>query len=136
MMMQRKFVNCARRKGTFSLHISSITLTNYSFSKKNGRKLSSWDAPTYLTKALERRFGGLQGEYPQMFTDSSEQEVLRRKAKILSTIYNWLEYLAGQSYTFGALGIVEAILFLLKEHFKINPLYEQVTTLLLFRGSE
>jgi hypothetical protein len=48
----------------------------------------------------------------------------------------WLEYLAGQSYIFGALGIVEAILFLWKEYFKINPLYEQVTTLLLFRGSE
>jgi len=65
-----------------------------------------------------------------------EHEVLRRKAKILSTIYDWLEYLAGQSYTFGALGIAQAILFLWKEHFDTNPLYEQVTTLLLFRGSE
>jgi hypothetical protein len=71
-----------------------------------------------------------------MFAESSEQEVLRRKAKILSTMYNWLEYLAGQSYTFGALGIAEAVLFLWKEHFETNPLYEQVTTLLLFRGSE
>lgn len=51
-------------------------------------------------------------------------------------MYNWLEYLAGQSRTFGALGIAEAVLFLWKEHFEKNPLYEQVTTLLLFRGSE
>jgi hypothetical protein len=67
---------------------------------------------------------------------SSEHEVLRRKAKILSTMYDWLEYLAGQSYTFGALGIAETVLFLWKEHFETNPLYEQVTTLLLLRGSE
>jgi hypothetical protein len=45
-------------------------------------------------------------------------------------------YLAGRSHTFGALGIAEAVLFLWKEYFKTNPLYEQVTTLLLFRGSE
>jgi hypothetical protein len=51
-------------------------------------------------------------------------------------MYDWLEYLAGQSYTFGALGIAEVVLFLWKEHFETNPLYEQVTTLLLFRGSE
>ena len=70
-----------------------------------------------------------------MFAEWSEHEVLRRKAKILSTMYDWLEYLAGQSYTFGALGIAEASLFLWKEHFETNPLYEQVTTLLLFRGS-
>jgi hypothetical protein len=136
MRMQRKYVNCARRKGTFSLYISSITFTDYSFSNRDSRKLSSWDAPTYLTNALERRYGGLQGGYPVMFADEPEHEVLRRKAKILSTMYDWLEYLAGQSYTFGALGIAEAVLFLWKEHFETNPLYEQVTTLLLFRGSE
>lgn len=50
-------------------------------------------------------------------------------------MYDWLEYLAGRSNTFGALGIAEAVLFLWKEHFETNPLYEQVTTLLLFRGS-
>jgi hypothetical protein len=71
-----------------------------------------------------------------MSAQSSEHEVLRRKAKILSTMYDWLEYLAGQSYTFGALGIAETVLFLWKEHFETNPLYEQVTTLLLLRGSE
>lgn len=37
-----------------------------------------------------------------MFADEPEHEVLGRKAKILSTMYDWLEYLAGQSYTFGA----------------------------------
>jgi hypothetical protein len=51
-------------------------------------------------------------------------------------MYDWLGYLAGQSRTFGALGIAEAVLFLWKEHFKPNPLYEQVTTLLFLRGSE
>ncbi len=51
-------------------------------------------------------------------------------------MYDWLGYLAGQSRTFGALGIAEAVLLLWKEHFKKNPLYEQVTTLLLLRGSE
>ncbi len=70
------------------------------------------------------------------FPGTSEHEVLRREAKILSTIYDWLEYLAGQSNTFGALGIAEAVLFLWKEHFETNPLYEQVTTLLLLRGSQ
>ena len=134
--MQRKFVNCARRKGTFSLRISSITLTNYSFSKRDSQELSSWDAPTYLTKALKRRYGGLQGGYPVKLAGSSEYEVLRREAKILSKMYDWLEYLAGQSDTFGALGIAEAVLFLWKENFKRNPLYKQVTTLLLFRGSK
>jgi hypothetical protein len=79
MRMQRKYVNCARRKGTFSLHISSITFTDYSFSNRDSRKLSSWDAPTYLTNALEQRYGGLQG-YPVMFADEPEHEVLRRKA--------------------------------------------------------
>ena len=64
-----------------------------------------------------------------------EHEVLRREAKILSTMYNWLEHLAGQSNTFGALGIATAVV-LWKEHFNGNPLYRQVTTLLLFRGSE
>jgi hypothetical protein len=67
---------------------------------------------------------------------SPERQVLRRKAKILSTMYEWLGYLAGQSRTFGALGIAEAVLFLWKEHFEKNPLYEQVNSLLLFRGSE
>jgi hypothetical protein len=51
-------------------------------------------------------------------------------------MYDWLRYLAGQPRTFGALGIAEAVLFLWKEHFEGDPLYEQVTTLLLFRGSE
>jgi hypothetical protein len=61
-----------------------------------------------------------------MFADEPEHEVLRRKAKILSTMYDWLEYLAGQSYTFGALGIAEAVLFLWKEHFETNPLYSRL----------
>jgi hypothetical protein len=66
----------------------------------------------------------------------SERQLFKRKAKILSTIYDWLRHLAGQSRTFGALGIAEAVLFLWKEHFEKNPLYEQVHSLLLFRGSE
>ena len=71
-----------------------------------------------------------------MFADWSEHEALRGEAKVLSTMYDWLEYLARQSYTFGALGIAEAVLFLWKEHFETNPLYEQVTMLLLSRGSK
>lgn len=51
-------------------------------------------------------------------------------------MYTWLRYLAGQSHTFGTLGIASAILFLWKEHFKANPLYKQVTSLLFLRGSE
>ena len=70
------------------------------------------------------------------FADEPEQEMHRRRAKILSTIYHWLEHLVGQSNTFGALGIATAIVFLWKEHFQKNPLYKQVTTLLLFKGSE
>lgn len=50
-------------------------------------------------------------------------------------MYEWLEYLAGPSHTFGALGIAEAVLFLWKEHFESNPLYEQVKMLLLYKGS-
>ena len=120
----------------FYLHIRSIIFVDYSFSYRNGQKLTSWDAPTYLTKALERRYGGMQGGYPVIFADESKDEALRRKAKILSTMYDWLEHLAGQSDTFGTLGIAEAVLFTWKEHFETNPLYEQVTRLLLFRGSE
>ena len=51
-------------------------------------------------------------------------------------MYDWLEYLAGQHCTFGALGIAEAVLFLWKEHFELNPLYEQVTALLFHSGSK
>ena len=120
----------------FYLHMRSIIFIDYSFSYRNGQKLSSWDAPIYLKKALERRYGGMQGGYPVIFANESEHKVLRRKAKILSTMYDWLEHLAGQSNTFGALGIAEAVLFIWKEHFETNPLYEQVTRLLLFRGSE
>jgi len=65
-----------------------------------------------------------------------KRQVLRRKAKILSAIYDWFGCLAGQPRTFGALGIAEAVLFPWKEHFKENPLYEQVITLLLSRDSE
>lgn len=50
-------------------------------------------------------------------------------------MYEWLEYLASQSHTFGALGIAEAVLFLWKEHFMSSPLYEQINTLLLHKGS-
>ena len=71
-----------------------------------------------------------------MFANESKHEELRRRAKILSTMYDWLEHLAGQSNTFGTLGIAEAVLFIWKEHFETNALYEQVTRLLLFRGSE
>jgi hypothetical protein len=71
-----------------------------------------------------------------MFADEPAHVMLRRKTKILSTMYDWLEYLAGQSHTFGALGIAEAVLFLWKEHFESNPLYGQVKTLLFHRGSE
>lgn len=39
------------------------------------------------------------------------------------------------SHTFGALGIARA-LFLWKRHFKLDPLYEQVASLLLVRGSQ
>jgi len=53
-----------------------------------------------------------------MFTDDPEHETRRRKARILSTMYDWLEYLAGQLYTFGALGIAEAILFLWKQLYR------------------
>jgi hypothetical protein len=48
----------------------------------------------------------------------------------LSTTYDSPKYLAGQSCTFDALGIAEAVLFLWKEHFETDPLYEQVTTIL------
>ena len=71
-----------------------------------------------------------------MLARSLESKVLRGEAKILSTMYDWLEHLAGKSNTFGALGIAEAVIFLWREHFETNPLYEQVTMLLLFRGSE
>ena len=89
-----------------------------------------------MTKALEWRCGGQDKGYPIIFEGSPESEVLRRKAPILLTMYEWLEYLAGKSNTFGALGIAKAIVFLWKEHFKTNPIYEQVTTLLLSKGSE
>ena len=123
-------------KGYILSPYKRITFTDCSFSKRGDLKLSRWDAPIYLTKALERRYGGDQGGHRLMFADWSEHEVLRGEAKELSTMYNWLEYLSGQSYTFGALGIAEAVLFLWKEHFGANPLYEQVTMLLLSRGSE
>ena len=110
--------------------------TDFYFGNRNERKLSSWNAPVFLIKALERRCGGPQGGYPIKFADEPEHEIQRREAKILSTMYNWLEHLAGQSDTFGALGIATAVVFLWKEHFERNPLYKQVTTLLLFRGSE
>jgi hypothetical protein len=120
-----------------SLHTNSITTsTDYSFSKRDGLKLSSWDAPTYLTRALQQRYGSSRRRYRERFADEPEHGMLRRKAKILSTMYDWLEYLAGQSYTFGALGIAEAVLFLWKEHFESNPLYEQVKTLLFHSGSK
>ena len=51
-------------------------------------------------------------------------------------MYDWLEHLAGQPHTFGALGVAEAVLFLWKEHFEAHPLYEQVTTLLFHSGSK
>ena len=120
----------------FYLHIGSIISIDYSFSYRNGQKLLSWDAPIYLKKALKRRYGSMKGGYPVTFAEESEHEVLRRKAKILSTMYDWLAHLAGESNTFGALGIADAVLFIWKEHFETNPLYEQVTRLLLFRGSE
>lgn len=87
------------------------TLVNHSFSQRNGPKFTSWDAPIRLIKTLERRCGGLQGKYPIMLDKHSEQEVLRREAKIFLTMYGWLEHLAGQSFTFGALGIAKAVLF-------------------------
>ncbi|KAF1992975.1 hypothetical protein P154DRAFT_583255 [Amniculicola lignicola CBS 123094] len=127
-------VNALERKTRCALKDGKIV--EKEICKRACRKLSNLDAPTYLTKALERRYGGLQRGYPQMFATSSEQEVLRRKAKILSTIYDRLEYLARQSFTVGALGMAEAVLLLWKEHFETNPLHEQVTTLLLLRGSE
>lgn len=61
--------------------------------------------------------------------------MLRRESKIPLTMYDWLEHLAGQTDTFGALGIAEAAL-LWKEYFKTNALYKQVTTLILSTGSE
>jgi hypothetical protein len=88
MRMQRKSGNYARRKGIFSLYISSITLTDYSFSKSDGWERLGRDPLTYLTKALERRYGGLQGEYPLILAKSSEHKVLRTKAEILSTMYD------------------------------------------------
>jgi hypothetical protein len=45
----------------------------------------------------------LQEGDPVIFADKPDHETLRRKTEILSTMYDWLEYLAGQSYTSGAL---------------------------------
>ncbi|KAK0512067.1 hypothetical protein JMJ35_005195 [Cladonia borealis] len=85
--------------------------------------------------ALQYRYGDMQAGDPVGFADQSEHEELRENAKVLSTMYDWLEHLAGQSNTFGALGIAGAVLFIWKEHFATDPLYEQVTRLLLVRGS-
>jgi hypothetical protein len=125
-----------RGKRVRPLHTLSITFTDFPFSKRDGQKLSSWNAPIYLIEALERRYGGPQGGHPQEFADDSEHKTLQRKTKLLSTMYDWLECLAGQYNTFGALGIAEAVLFLWKEHFELNPLYEQVTALLFHNGSK
>ena len=64
-----------------------------------------------------------------VFAEWPESKVLRREAQILSTMYNWLEHLARKSNTFGALGIAKAVLFLCKEHFETNPLYDHTNTL-------
>jgi hypothetical protein len=97
--------------------------------------LSCWEAPIYLTKAFERGYGGFQGGY--LIQDKrSERRLFKQKTKILSPMYNWLRHLAGQSRTFGTLSIAKAVLFIWKEHFEKNPLYEQVHSLLLLRGSE
>jgi hypothetical protein len=50
--------------------------------------------------------------YSIMFIELLEYKVLKRKAKILLIIYNWLEYLIRQSYIFSAFNIIEAVLFL------------------------
>jgi hypothetical protein len=78
-----------------SIHTRSNTFTDYSFSKRDGLKLLSWDAPIYLTEALEQRYGGLREDCLVKFADDPEHVTLRRKAKNLSTMYDSLECLAG-----------------------------------------
>lgn len=51
-------------------------------------------------------------------------------------MYGLLERLFGNSQTFGALGIAKIVLFLWKEHFQGDPLYQNVMTWLLLRGNE
>src|SRR6266498_1950314 len=89
-----------------------------------------------MNKALELPYGGCQGSYPVMFADDPEAKTIRREAEILRTMYYWLRHLSGTSRTFGTLGIARAVLILWKKHFKRSPLYEQVTSLLLERGSQ
>ncbi|KAH8802776.1 hypothetical protein F5884DRAFT_803017 [Xylogone sp. PMI_703] len=95
--------------------------------------LSSWYAPIDLIKAFEQRYGDI---YPIRLKQKSDRKGLKTKGKILSEMYDWLRHLAGPSCTFGALGIAKAIVFLWKEHFTTNPLYKQITLLLLFKGSQ
>ena len=61
--------------------------------------------------------------------------MLRREVKILLSMYGWLEYLAGETDTFGDHGIAEAVL-LWEKYFQTDLLYKQVTTLLSFKGGQ
>lgn len=117
-----------------SLDISSMSFTDYPFSTRNREELSSWDAQTYMINALEWQCCGPRRGY-SLDLEWSESERLRREAKILWTMYDQLENLAGKSDTFGAYRTAKAVL-LWEEYFETDPLYNQVTTLLLFKGSE
>jgi hypothetical protein len=92
--------------------------------------LQRWDAAACVTKAL-----GFQGLRRAPLTNRKSDE-LRSETANLSNMYHWLRRLSGTSQTFGALGIAKAILWLWKLNFKGNPLYEQVTWLLFFKGSQ
>jgi hypothetical protein len=99
-------------------------------------KLEPWEAAHHVPEALGETYDSSWILPVLGFSDEEPHDLLMKQIKAFDRMYIWFERLFGPSQTFGTLGIAKVVLFLWKEHFKDDPIYQQVMQWLLVRGNE
>ncbi|KAJ5264487.1 hypothetical protein N7505_007280 [Penicillium chrysogenum] len=96
----------------------------------------SWQAALRISQELERPYDGPCKARFVEISDETPFEHCSAQIKGFSAMYKSLNELFGNSNNFGCLGIAKVVLFLWKQHFRADPLYEQTMSWLLLRGND
>ncbi|KAK3383785.1 hypothetical protein B0T24DRAFT_606243 [Lasiosphaeria ovina] len=117
--------------------IRQLCLKKGQRSPKDTTNFASWEAAAFISRALEMetKYSGPEGSFPVEWADDGPYDRFRNRERHLDGMYDWLQRLAENSCTCGALAIAKAMAYW-EHHFSDDPLYDQVMDLLRLHGGQ
>ncbi|KAH1415213.1 hypothetical protein KXV70_004883 [Aspergillus fumigatus] len=99
------------------------------------RKYKPWEAATLISRVLEIPYQGPGMQFIG-FADEAPSESRSTQVRAFRALYGSLQQLFGNTNSFGGLAIAKIVLFLWKQHFQKDPLYDHVMSWLVIRGNQ